>query len=424
MKLFIFLKWFFRAKYFWVFNNKTELLQHQESQLEKYEKYLLDKGYQGRYLLKSLNESHLNKKIIQDNFEKFNAYGFKKDFCVENAQNDESQKDCKSLSKDISFGLSSGTSGSRGVFISSKTEQIIWAAIILAKMLPGKMIRQIFNPFADKLHISLFLRANNNLYRSINKFGLSLDFYDLNENIEKSINLINNKRIDILVAPASVLLILAKKLEKKEIEIKPSLVISVAEVLEKKEYIAQQFKQIIHEIYQCTEGLLAYTCKHGTLHLNESFIRFDEKQIDRKRFMPIITDFTRKSQFYVNYLHEDILVKGTPCSCGDASMSLEKIEGRQDEILKFNNKIIFPDSIRKVFFNTQIEVSNFVLKKKDKKLQIYISPNKETLKKEIKENMNKLLEEYEVNTYEIEYEFLDYERNNYSVKNKRIINLD
>ena len=79
MKLFIFLKWFFRAKYFWVFNNKTELLQHQESQLEKYQKYLLDKGYQGRNLLKSLNESHLNKKIIQDNFEQFNAYGFKKD---------------------------------------------------------------------------------------------------------------------------------------------------------------------------------------------------------------------------------------------------------------------------------------------------------------------------------------------------------
>lgn len=290
-------------------------------------------------------------------------------------------------------------------------------------MLPGKMIRQIFNPFADKLHISLFLRANNNLYTSINKFGLSLDFYNLNENIESTTTKINNKRLDILVAPASVLLILAKKIEKKEVQLKPELVISVAEVLEKKEYIQEQFKTTIHEIYQCTEGLLAYTCSHGTLHLNESFVRFDEKRIDKKRFMPVITDFTRRSQFYVNYLHEDILVKGNKCSCGEASLTLEKIEGRQDELLNFDSKVIFPDSVRKVFFNTQNEIENFVLKKKENNLQIYIKPNKESIQQEIIKSMNTLLDEYEINHNNINYEFFDYERNNYSIKNKRIINL-
>lgn len=424
MKIFTFLKWFLRARYFWVFDNKTALILHQEKMMEKHEEYLKLKNYQGKKLLQQNQQQYVTKSLMQDNFEFFNSYGFNKDFCVEKAQNDEAVKNDKSFSKDLSFGLSSGTSGKRGVFISSKKEQIIWAAIILAKMLPGKMIKQIFNPFSEKLHICLFLRANNNLYRSINKFGLSLDFYDLNENIENTTNKINNKKLDILVAPSSVLLILAKKIEKGEINLKPRLVISVAEVLEKKEYISKQFSQTIHEIYQCTEGLLAYTCSHGTLHLNESFVRIEEKSIDRNRFMPVITDFTRRSQFYVNYLHEDILVKGKPCLCGDVSQALEKIEGRQDELLKFDSKVIFPDSVRKVFFSTKNEIENFVLKKKNNTLEIYISPNTPNVQEEIIYAMNQLLDEYEIVHNNLNYEFFDYERNNYSVKNKRIFNIE
>lgn len=423
MKLLSFLKWFLRARYFWVFNNKTDLILHQEKMLEQHQNYLESKKYQGQNIAKHHEQDFVTKDLIQDNFEFFNSYGYTKEFCVEQAQQDESKKTDKSFSKDLSFGLSSGTSGKRGVFISSKKEQIIWAAIILAKMLPGKMIAQIFNPFSEKLHICLFLRANNNLYRSINKFGLSLDFYDLNENIEASITRINNKKLDILVAPSSVLLVLAKKIEKGEIQLKPKLVISVAEVLEKKEYISKQFNQIIHEIYQCTEGLLAYTCSNGTLHLNESFVRIEEKSIDRNRFVPIITDFTRRSQFYVNYLHEDILVKGKSCSCGDASQTLERIEGRQDELLNFDNKVIFPDSIRKVFFNTNTEIENFVLKKKDKTIEIYINPNIENVREEITNSMNTLLEKNDISVQNIQYEFFDYVRNNYSVKDKRIFNV-
>lgn len=426
MKLLIFLKWFLRARYFWIFDNKTDLIVHQEKMLKKHEKYLQSKNYQGQKIAKENNQSFVTKELMQNNFEFFNAYGLSKDFCVEQAQQDESesQKTNKSFSKKLSFGLSSGTSGKRGVFISSKKEQIIWAAIILAKMLPGKMIRQIFNPFTEKLHISLFLRANNNLYRSINKFGLALDFYDLNENIETTITKINNKRLDILVAPSSVLLILAKKIEKGEINLKPKLVISVAEVLEKKLYIQEQFKQKIHEIYQCTEGLLAYTCSHGTLHLNESFVKIDENSLDRNRFIPVITDFTRRSQFYVNYLHEDVLVKGKPCSCGDISQTLERIEGRKDELLYFDSKVIFPDSIRKVFFNTEQEIENFVLKKNDNEIQIYISPNVESLQKEIIVGLNNLLESYDISYKDINYVFFDYIRDNYSVKNKRIFNIE
>ena len=160
------------------------------------------------------------------------------------------------------------------------------------------------------------------------------------------------------------------------------------------------------------------------MHLNEGFIKFEEEKIDDTRFIPIITDFTRKSQFYVDYLHEDVLVKAKPCACGDVSLTLEKIEGRSDEVLNFGNRVIFPDSIRKVFFSTKIEVHDFILKKQDTNLQIYLNPNKEDLQKEIIVGMNKLLSDYELDISKFEYEFFDYERKDYSIKSKRIININ
>lgn len=418
-----FLKWFIRARFTWVFNTREKLINHQNKQLELYNKYLSDNYYRGESLLKKYNQRSITKNIMQSNFDYFNLYGFDRKYCIEQAQKDESKTADKELSQNLSFGLSSGTSGNRGIFISSKTEQIIWAAIIISKMLPTKMMLNIFNPFSKKVNIALFLRANNNLYTSINKFGLSLNFYDLSQDLEKHINQLNHKEIDILVAPASVILFLAQKLEKKEITIKSNLVISVAEVLEKKDYIEEQFNQKIHEIYQCTEGLLAFTCSKGILHLNESFIKFDEEKISENKFMPIITDFTRKSQFYKNYLHEDILVKGKECSCGDVSLTIEKIEGRKDEILIFDDISIFPDAIRKIFFNSSEEINNFIVSKNGNELSISLSPNNEKTRNEIKENFNSLLKNNHINVNNLNYTFYDYERKNYAIKNKRIFNL-
>ncbi len=98
-------------------------------------------------------------------------------------------------------------------------------------------------------------------------------------------------------------------------------VISIAEVLDPLDeaILENQFQQKIYQLYQCTEGFLAATCSHGTLHLNEDIVLIEKEYIDKKegRFMPIITDFRRVSQPIIRYRLNDILIeKKEPCSCG------------------------------------------------------------------------------------------------------------
>ena len=95
------------------------------------------------------------------------------------------------------------------------------------------------------------------------------------------------------------------RLKQIDYTIKPQKVISVAEVLtpEDKAYLSNIFKQTIQQVYQCTEGFLASSCEHGTLHFNEDFLIIEKKYIDHEqsRFHPIITDLRRRSQPIIRY---------------------------------------------------------------------------------------------------------------------------
>ena len=132
------------------------------------------------------------------------------------------------------------------------------------------------------------------------------------------------------------------------IHINPIQIISFAEVLydNEKDIISSIFNTKITEVYQCTEGFLGVSCKHGTIHLNEDFILFDKEWIDDNKFFPIITDFSRSSQPVVKYRLYDILeIKKQDCTCGSKLLAIERIIGRDDDVLVFNEIKVYPDLI-------------------------------------------------------------------------------
>ena len=50
--------------------------------------------------------------------------------------------------------------------------------------------------------------------------------------------------------------------------------------------------------------------------------------------MPIVTDLYRRTQPVVRYRLNDVLVqRETPCPCGSAHLALDRIEGREDDIV-------------------------------------------------------------------------------------------
>ena len=58
----------------------------------------------------------------------------------------------------ITVGLSSGTSGSRGIFLASNIERARWVACVLDRVIGFSL---------KKRKVAFFLRANSNLYSAV-----------------------------------------------------------------------------------------------------------------------------------------------------------------------------------------------------------------------------------------------------------------
>jgi phenylacetate-coenzyme A ligase PaaK-like adenylate-forming protein len=98
---------------------------------------------------------------------------------------------------------------------------------------------------------------------------------------------------------------LADELAQSRLRIHPQRLISVAETLEPqdRERLQGAFQAPVHEIYQCTEGLLAISCAHGSLHIQEDLVALQFEPLDdqgarlgAERVTPIVTDLWRRTQ--------------------------------------------------------------------------------------------------------------------------------
>lgn len=417
-KIFKLISVFIKVRWFDKWDSREKIEKYQEKMLKKQMEFF-KKNSPYFKAGKFKKDAFMNKEFMMRNFDELNTVGVKKDEAFKIAIEAEENRDFKDKYKNVSVGLSSGTSGHRGIFITTDEEQAIWAGTILAKMLPKGFQRH---------RLAFFLRANNNLYNSINSYFIKLEYFDTFLNPGEHTEKLNNYKPTILIAPPSMLTILASFKEKGLLGINPKKIISVAEILEDRdrEYIKKCFSiDIIHQVYQATEGFLAYTCECGNLHLNEDIIKFEKNYIDEKRFYPIITDFKRSSQPFIKYHLNDILVENKEkCSCGSALQRIEKIEGRSDDIFKFYDSkkklvSIFPDFIRRCLLFIEDIREYQVFQIDYNKLEIAILDIKEEQKEKIKKEFEKLFRNFDIDNVEIN--FISYNIDN-KVKMKRIVN--
>ncbi|MCS3430706.1 F390 synthetase-related protein [Klebsiella sp. BIGb0407] len=311
------------------FTSRDALERYQQRQLERFSRRVLAKSpWFSRYLNTPMTDWPLmDKSLMMKNFDRMNTQGLRSQQLLDIAIQSEKDRDFSRQVGKFSVGLSSGTSGVRGLFVVSPEEQQLWAGGMLAKMLPDGL-------FAGE-RVALFLRANNNLYQSVNNRWLSLAYYDLFQPYSSHLHPLEQQAPTIIVAPAQVLRELALSVQRGELRLQVKKVISVAEVLEHQDrlLLTEVFGEV-GEVYQATEGFLAATCRYGVLHLNEEFLHIEPQWLDEHRFTPIITDFTRKTQPIVRYRLDDVLVaREEKCPCGNPARAIQHIEGRQDDQL-------------------------------------------------------------------------------------------
>ncbi len=347
------------------FTNRESLIKYQDRQLLKFVRTLSKKSSYYRDLtVKTIKTTPvITKDVMLKNFNAMNTAKLDLDTCFQLAEEGEKKRSFGETYKGLSVGLSSGTSGTRGLFVSDETEQAKWAGVILAKGMD--------QPIWRSLKVALFLRANNNLYETIGASKhIKFKYFDLMKSFEEHLPVLESFQPNILVAPPTVLRCLSEQMKANRMSLSPRKVFSVAETLDDidKVFIEEQFQQKVHQIYQCTEGFIAVTCKQGTIHLNEDQMVIEKKWLtnDKTKFSPIITDFNRVTQPIVRYLLDDILtVKKSPCSCGSVLTAIEKIEGRCGDILYFRSKEtgalepVFPDVMSRLILLADPEVTDY-----------------------------------------------------------------
>jgi putative adenylate-forming enzyme len=395
------------------FRNRAALEKWQQVQIKKHLNWLslhspFFKDFQGVSLQ---NLPVFDKKKMMANFNALNTAQVSLEKALQVATQAEQSRDFNNDLNGITVGLSSGTSGNKGIFLATENERALWVAEVLKRVLPIRLFKQ--------QKIAFFLRADSKLYQSIRSQAFNFQFFDLAKPIDASLNQLNAFLPDIIVAPPSVLHMIAKYKTLIQSPLQPYKIVSVAEVLEKdvKKEIERVFGQTVHQVYQATEGFLASTCKHGTLHFHEDLIFIEKKALNsenRAIFHPIITDFHRRTQPIVRYeLNDMVHLRTTRCACGSIFAAIDHIEGRSDDILHFKTiehipVLIFPDFIRYAILLASDEIENFqVIQIADNQLVVKILTSNEllsTCQQAVQKSLNELFKNRNIEPITLTFE--------------------
>jgi len=180
---------------------------------------------------------------------------------------------------------------------------------------------------------------------------------------------------NVLSAPPSMLKILAREAETGNLGIRPKQLVSYAEVLypDVRAYLERIFHCPVHQIYKCTEGPLAVSCRYGSLHINEDLVAVETLNSDGSPTPPgqpcqrlIVTDLHKKSQPIIRYeLNDIITISPHQCRCGSAFRVIGQIQGRADDLFWARNRetgewqYIFPDYISRAIITASGDIDEF-----------------------------------------------------------------
>lgn len=256
------------------------------------------------------------------------------------------------------IGASTGTSGNRGLYVISDAERAAWLGTMLAKALPRF-------PF-ERARVAIVLAQDAALYRQPGRGGLiTLRFFDLNEGLASLPDRLEAYRPDTIVAPPKVLRHLAGLARSYAVK----RLFSGAEVMDQtdRQAIRAGFGVEPGEIYMATEGLFAVTCPQGRLHLAEDVMHFhfEPGPEGSGLVIPVISDFSRKTQIMARYRMNDLLrLSDRPCACGSPLRVVEEVVGRADDLLDFPSDTrglvtVTPDVIRNAVLDASRDIQDF-----------------------------------------------------------------
>jgi len=399
------------SKYRFRFWSEKNIKKYQEKKIKEIARYAVEhskffKEYYNKYDINNYSSLPMvNKRIMMDNLTEYNTLGLNKDDLINFALNVEKTRDFSLRFNGINIGMSSGTSGNKGIVITTKEEENYIKVMYASRLVLPK---------GEKINCAFILRISTPAF-AYHQSGNKLTYINQLQPIEKTIEQLEKLNPNIVSAPPSMLKLLAIELQKGRLKISPKLLYSYAEILypEVKEYLENNFRCEVHEIYQGSEGCYALTCRHGNLHINEDMVFFEllnERGLPTKEGEPchklLVTELHKKSQPIIRYeLNDIITISKKKCSCGSNFRVIKQIQGRADDMfwgLRTDTKepqFIFQDYISRTIISTSEDIEEYQATQDSYteiilRIQLKKGSNKEKIKEQLIKKLKKVFLKY------------------------------
>ncbi|MBA7581569.1 hypothetical protein ES708_23475 [subsurface metagenome] len=292
-----------------------------------------------------------NKKAMMDHLSDYNTLGFTREELIRFCLEAEQEKRFTQRYRGVNVGMSTGTSGSRGVEMATRDEENRVKAVLFSRF-----------PFprGEKLNWAFILRVSSPAF-SLNRFGNRLTWVSQLDTAEGIRDKLNRLQPNMISAPPSMLRILARDSRVGLLTVPLKCVLAYGEVLypEVERYIQDTFGCPVRQVYKSTEGTIALSCRENRLHIQEDLMAvqlFDRDGIPTLNGEPchslVITNLVYRAQPFIRYELNDIVsLDPRPCPCGSSFRVIGRIQGRCDDLFWGSRKdgrglqYIFPDYV-------------------------------------------------------------------------------
>jgi len=366
-----FLLFFLLCKYRFSHFTEPEISRYQARQIRQITKYAIRHSqffhnhYKDCDLTYFTNLPTVNKKIMMDNLTDYNTVGLTREEIINFCLEVEKSRDFSRRLNGLNVGMSSGTSGNKGVEILTRREEMYMKAALFARF---------HFPRKEKLNLAFILRVSSPAF-NLNILGHRMTYISQLDSTEEVNDQLQRLQPNVISAPPSMLKIIAREVEAGRLSVSPERLVSYAEILypDVKKYLSDVLHCPVHEIYKCTEAPMAITCKYGNLHINEDLVMvetFNNDGSETSSGQPcnrlIVTDLHKKSQPIIRYeLNDIITISPEKCRCGSNFRVIQSIQGRADDLFWARNtesnkwQPIFPDYISRAIISSSEEIDEY-----------------------------------------------------------------
>jgi len=392
----------------------NKLIKHANKKSKFYSTFYTDYN-----LTDFCNLPFINKQLFMDNFTQLNTVGLTREECINHCLEKEQSRDFSEYYKGYLVGMSTGTSGNRGIEFVSKLETIMMQLLVFFRF-----------PFpkTKKIHLAFILRVFSPGFGH-NGRKIRITYVSPLDTIESIVKKLNALNPNLLSGPPSVLQVLARAKKEGSLKVSPLLIISYGEVLSSnvKKIVEKDFNCSVVEVYKSSESFIALPCKDGKMHINEDTTLVEVLDKNNEPVEPgkpgfvVVTDFIKRKTPIIRYKLNDLLtIDPEPCSCGSKFRVIKEVHGRADDII-LGKKIgsdelqfILPDYIRRSIISSSESIEEYnAIQTSPENLTINLQlvanaekPVKKEIERTIQQSLERIFSKHDSKMPELDFQYV------------------